>query len=347
MPLAAAIAGGLGLIGGLIGANSAKKAQNRANQANIELAKMQNDWAIAQWERENEYNTPENQMQRLKDAGINPNMAYANGNLSNISAQSPTIQRAQVNPYLGDAQNMQSTIQNMLQLMQLKSVIENTKADTKKKVADAQVADTQSSVNEANANFLTIEALKSEASRHGIEINNRLLDAYGEENMRLQMREIESRILLNKRSAAEKDSQILKNHSDIGLNDAKITQLGWTIKHIRKQMEVADSEIYRNLQQGKLLSHQATTEQLKQAEIKITNSLRELGINPNDSSVVQILSKAVFDPVYADALIENLDSPAGLFITNHYLGKRVNEGSQSFKNITSGVKDIFELIPGI
>lgn len=347
MPVAAAIAGGLGLIGGLFGSNSARKQQERANQANIELAKMQNDFAIAQWERENEYNTPENQMQRLKDAGINPNMAYANGNLSNVSAQSPTIQRANVNPYLGDAQNMQATIQNMLQLAQLKSIIKNTEADTKKKVADANVADTQSSVNEANANYLAIQALKSEAEKEGIQINNKLLEAYGEENFRLQLKEVESRILLNKRNAAEKDSQILLNHSNIALNDAKVSQIGWAIKHVRKQMEVADSEIYRNLQQGHLLSHQATTEQFKQAELKITNSLREIGINPNDSTVVQVLTKAVFDPTYADALIENLDTPAGLFITNHYLGKRANEGSQSFKNIASGVNDILSLVPGL
>lgn len=47
------------------------------NRSNRKLAEMQNRWNLEQWYRENEYNLPKNQLQRYKDAGINPLLAVA------------------------------------------------------------------------------------------------------------------------------------------------------------------------------------------------------------------------------------------------------------------------------
>ena len=62
---AAAIGAGARLIGGLFGSSSSKyaaKAQLQAvretNKANLDLAKYQNEWNVAQWNRQNAYNTP-------------------------------------------------------------------------------------------------------------------------------------------------------------------------------------------------------------------------------------------------------------------------------------------------
>lgn len=48
------------------------QAQREANQANRELAEQQNQWNLEQWHRENEYNSPAAQRQRMLAAGINP-----------------------------------------------------------------------------------------------------------------------------------------------------------------------------------------------------------------------------------------------------------------------------------
>lgn len=56
-------------------------------QYNAALAKQQNDWNIAQWHRENEYNSPSQQVQRLMAAGINPLLIDVNGN---SAASSPS-----------------------------------------------------------------------------------------------------------------------------------------------------------------------------------------------------------------------------------------------------------------
>lgn len=51
-------------------------------KANKELAQYQFDLNKQQWEAENEYNSPKAQMQRLKEAGLNPNLVYGNGSVS-------------------------------------------------------------------------------------------------------------------------------------------------------------------------------------------------------------------------------------------------------------------------
>lgn len=75
IPLAAAAIGG-SLIGGA--ANVA--ATNEANQANAYLYSQQFKDSVKFWKMQNEYNSPAQQMNRLKDAGLNPNLVYGNGN---------------------------------------------------------------------------------------------------------------------------------------------------------------------------------------------------------------------------------------------------------------------------
>ncbi|WNK13549.1 MAG: DNA pilot protein [Microvirus sp.] len=77
--------------------------QNRANRRHAEkMFNWQNDTNISNWAMENEYNSPANQMKRLKEAGLNPALAYGGGatatggTVGRSSAQSPPGQAAQV-----------------------------------------------------------------------------------------------------------------------------------------------------------------------------------------------------------------------------------------------------------
>lgn len=54
--------------------------QYNANQANIDLWKKQADW-----------NSPVNQMKRLAEAGLNPNLVYGNGGVSNTITSAPKM----------------------------------------------------------------------------------------------------------------------------------------------------------------------------------------------------------------------------------------------------------------
>lgn len=60
-----AVSAGSGLIGSLIAGRYNRKRQEQSQQ-----------WAEDMWNKQNEYNLPINQMSRLKEAGINPNLAF-------------------------------------------------------------------------------------------------------------------------------------------------------------------------------------------------------------------------------------------------------------------------------
>lgn len=61
-------------------AQSKQQAYDRAN------AEWQNEVNIQNWQMQNEYNTPANQMKRLQEAGLNPNLIYGNGSTSTGNA---------------------------------------------------------------------------------------------------------------------------------------------------------------------------------------------------------------------------------------------------------------------
>lgn len=81
-----AVLGGIpSAIGSIVGAIAGNSSQNKANQANMELAKYKYDKDLEMWNLQNEYNTPEAQMQRFAVAGLNPNSIYSQGNTGNAS----------------------------------------------------------------------------------------------------------------------------------------------------------------------------------------------------------------------------------------------------------------------
>ena len=57
--------GVFGLASNLLSNRGAKRRQQLADQQNVKF-----------WNMQNEYNTPANQMKRLQDAGLNPNLIY-------------------------------------------------------------------------------------------------------------------------------------------------------------------------------------------------------------------------------------------------------------------------------
>lgn len=99
--------------------------QQQQNKLNREFAqgqaRLQRQYANEDWERTNAYNSPKAQKDRLKAAGLNPNMIYAQGGGSNVSAM---VRGSAPADYKGVAP--QSNI-NFQSLLQLPLMIEQTK----------------------------------------------------------------------------------------------------------------------------------------------------------------------------------------------------------------------------
>jgi len=129
MSIIAAAAGGLGAVTGMIGNNQTNKTNiklQREQQAfNAQQAKQANEWNMQQWQRENEYNAPAQQMARLEAAGLNPNLMYAQGNTgtaSKLTAEVPQgVAPAKVSNSLAYLSNAVIPIISMYQDLQNKS----------------------------------------------------------------------------------------------------------------------------------------------------------------------------------------------------------------------------------
>ena len=60
------------LASAVVGGAMQDMANDKANQQNQQLAKDQNQWNLSMWNRQNEYNSPAAQRERMEAAGMNP-----------------------------------------------------------------------------------------------------------------------------------------------------------------------------------------------------------------------------------------------------------------------------------
>jgi hypothetical protein len=125
MPIGAVTAGLIGA-GAQAGANIGSTILT--NRANRRLAEYQWNKNVEMWHMQNEYNAPKQQVTRLKEAGLNPNLVYGKGtSTGNQSAQAPTYQAPTMQAPQVAIGNVLGEFQN-LELRQAQ--IDNVKAQT-------------------------------------------------------------------------------------------------------------------------------------------------------------------------------------------------------------------------
>lgn len=90
MSLLSGISAGVGALGSLLGGRQSKKNVKRTIKAQKEMQQYEWEQNLALYHYNNQYNSPEQQMQRLQDAGLNPNLVYGNGAVGNTSGPLPS-----------------------------------------------------------------------------------------------------------------------------------------------------------------------------------------------------------------------------------------------------------------
>lgn len=75
----ALLGAGSSLVGNVASLIAGRSNADRAFKQQKELMALQNQYSVENWNRENAYNTPKAQMERLKSAGLNPNLVYNGG----------------------------------------------------------------------------------------------------------------------------------------------------------------------------------------------------------------------------------------------------------------------------
>jgi hypothetical protein len=132
---------------------------NRANKRSTERAYLQN---MNMWEKQLEYNTPNAQMQRYQDAGLNPHLIYSQGNAGNATEAPQLGYQPYQAPSFNDAYLAASTSSKLALNQQS---IENMRSQMLKRAIDVEYLD------KSMQDRLAI--LKSTLS--GRDLNNRLL----------------------------------------------------------------------------------------------------------------------------------------------------------------------------
>lgn len=131
MPWISGLISGLGsLFGSALGFGS----QQMTNAQSMELAEYQHQKNLEMWHRQNAYNAPTAQMQRLREAGLNPNLVYGNGAVGNASSEPPKYQAPTLGAYtnfgdLGVGSGMDAYLRSQYQ----QEEILNKRADTEGK----------------------------------------------------------------------------------------------------------------------------------------------------------------------------------------------------------------------
>ena len=112
--------------------NKSKAAQVSAQiQSSYDLAKYQNDYNYWSWQQQNDYNSPVAQMQRFKEAGLNPNLIYKQGDNGNSSSM-----QGAASPQQGVTAAFSQANSMAMAKMQNKVALLNAIGDVIKKGAD-------------------------------------------------------------------------------------------------------------------------------------------------------------------------------------------------------------------
>lgn len=145
MSIVGGIISGVGsLLGGIGSSAMNNKAVRDTNKANMEIAKYQAQWqqqenekayqrSLNMWNLQNEYNSPTQQMARIRAAGLNPNLVYGNGVTGNSSGSTPQYEPAKFNAptmqaYRGWNLGISDAISQFLAYRTAKAQVDNMEA---------------------------------------------------------------------------------------------------------------------------------------------------------------------------------------------------------------------------
>jgi hypothetical protein len=246
LPLAAIIAGGASVIGSGMGMLN----QASANRTNMRLAKYKWEKDKEMWHMQNAYNTPEMQMKRFTEAGLNKNLMYGqgtHGNATNMPQyQAPKIESLGTPDLGGAVMNSYNAQVQEAQADQIRKQSEVLQAEKTLKLIDAAVKGAR---NPETKELLDIEMKKhqNDIAKEGVkraqqEVRNLLIT---EEllNKDLSIKEIQRENEAIEREMRKMDKNFMKEYNVSRLDNPTLKllyrlgkdtgkSLQWMIKQI-------------------------------------------------------------------------------------------------------------------
>lgn len=255
--------------------------------------------ALMDWERQNQYNSPEAMMERFQKAGLNPNLIYGKGatteagpiRSTDIKQWSPKAIESDLGATAGGAINTYFDLQIKEQ------TLDNLKAQNN--------AITQNA-NLNAARILDVLATK-DTRQFDLAMKNQLKDIsvqYQQEALRKMVTDIDLSLQANERA-------IMQNNMNMRTGELNLKKTAQDILTSRIQNAKTKQETENLIEAKQNLLNSNT---LQQIEI----GLRNQGINPNDKLIDRVLGK----------FLQDIINPSNIEIPEIYYknGKRYKKG---------------------
>lgn len=217
-------------VAGLVGAIEQRKYEERQAQIqrqwNETMMDKQNAWNLEQWQRQNEYNSPSAQLQRLRQAGLNP----LNYGLDGSSAQG--LESAQALGYdrasLAGAMNPITTaVDSALKTAQVSNIQAQTAKVSQESLTEVVRREQMTQqIENARQELENMKASKNLTDKQVEEIDKRIswIDRLNEANIGLQ----ESQKHLNE-STKRRIDELLENEKKIQIKTINDFEKRWNL----------------------------------------------------------------------------------------------------------------------
>lgn len=273
MPLpAAALAAGASaasnLVGGAMDAFFTNQQNYKSRKFSREMYDRTRSDNLEFWNMTNEYNTPQAQMKRFQEAGLNPNLIYGQGNSGSAgSIPTPDVQSAQFRvPEIGNAVSRAGNVIGDYLDYEIKGAqLDNLRTDNTVKQEDAMLrrAQTRSMMtNEERARF----DLEFERGLSGVSADAR----------REQLR----------KTKVETDVMLSRNEREVAMNSSNLREAAERILSMRSQRATSAVERQRIREDINRLRNDV---ELKRLDIE----LKRMGIQPHDPIYLRMLAQFI------------------------------------------------------
>lgn len=281
-----AISAGVDLFGGIYNAISTHNTNIKNREFAKEMYAKQRADALSDWERQNLYNSPEQQMARYRAAGLNPNLIYGNNqSMQAVRSSSQDVPKGEAPQFGGNPlRAYQDYAIKNVQTDLLK--VEQQKREDQRMLIQAQVVNQLLNADKtALGNEFTRQNWETALNTGLKELENlQVRAAQGwqslEQKGQLFPVQIANAIFEGKRTAAQTKqigAQTEKTYSDIKVNAQQIKKMSAEIERIFKQNKLTDLQSWDQNKRNSFLDdiHQG---------IIITNNLHTGQMNLNETN---------------------------------------------------------------
>lgn len=279
----AAVSDGINTVANTISTNDINRRTQRFSREMYDKTRKDN---LADWEMQNAYNSPAAQMQRLKDAGLNPHLVYGKGADAQSSAPPRSADTPSWNPKAIDLQtNMaQNALSNYYAIQNQQATTDNlrvqkTVLENEAMLKSIQAVATLSSSDKTREETTNIQLLREttiEAARKNIEKLSADIDQTKtntfytlQENMRKQQ--------LQPVTIQHITEQIKHSQENRKLSENQRQEIQHRIQNLVKEGTIKDFEIKLNqmgIKPSDPLWQRKLTEMLNEAAKPIKETLK-------------------------------------------------------------------------